>query len=142
MHSMSNSHFPLDRTAIEELLRESVITRIVTLVNLSSQSILELLEYGLSRQDINIGLARGVVAFDKTSSIAQSPANESSVPEEGSDYYFRFLNKKVRLTELGIYILEIIEQSQLPLMSRDDPSLHKSDQDLGAMGTSNHVIQF
>lgn len=131
---MSYSSVPLDRNAIEELLRDSSITRIVTLVNLSSQSILELLEYGISRQDINLALARGVVAFDKSSIRVESPDNESSVLEKGEDYYFRFLNNKVRLTKLGIYILETIEQNQVPLASKDDPSLLRSDLGFDTLG--------
>jgi hypothetical protein len=115
---MNYSSIPLDRNAIEELLRESVITRIVTLVNLSSQSILELLEYGMSRQDINMALSRGVIAFDKSPNMATSPEDE-----KGGDYYIRFLSNKVKLTELGIYILETIEQSDVLLISKDGPSL-------------------
>jgi len=107
---MSDWTVPLDHNAIEELLRDPVIIRIVTIVNLSSQSILEPLEYDLTREDINRAMAKGIIAFDK----ASTPADSASVDKISGDYHFKFLSSKVRLTELGVYILETIQGNELP----------------------------
>jgi hypothetical protein len=117
---MSDWTVPLNHNAVEELLRDPIIIRIVTVLNLSSQSILELLEYGLSHEDINRAMAKGVIAFDKSA----LPAGVASVEKKSlgsGDYYFKFLSSKVRLTELGLYILEIIEGNERASLSSSHP---------------------
>jgi len=110
---------PLNHDAVEELLRDPVIIRIVTVVNLASLSVLELLEYNLSREDINRAMAKGVIAFDKST----LPKGAASVEKSSisGDYYFKFLSSKVRLTELGQYILETIEGNEQPSLSSSHP---------------------
>ena len=56
----------------------------------------------------NYAMANGVIAYDR---LTESPYEEQmsalGIPLTG-DYYYSFLNNKVKLTELGIYVLESI----------------------------------
>ncbi len=101
------------RLSKKELYYIGPILRLVTVVYLTSLSILELLEYNFSRKDISRALAKGVIKFDKSSSLPPAPEGTSKeviyhVPETG-DYYFGLLSSKVRLTEVGLDLLEAIE---------------------------------
>ena len=110
---MNDPTIPLDHDALSGLLNDPVMIRIVTVVNLASLSILELLEYGFTRKDVNRAMAKGVIEFDKPPmpSVPQTMSKGDvahRVPETG-DYYFGLLSSKVKLTRLGLYMLEIIE---------------------------------
>lgn len=89
--------------AIKALLDDWVIVKIVNISNRASLSILELREFGLSLKEINHALANGIIEFDKTLDVYQGA---------GGDYYFKFLNSKVKLTELGLYLLEYIQSNR------------------------------
>ncbi len=110
---MNDPAIPLDHDALSGLLNDQVMIRIVTVVNLASLSILELLEYGFTRKDVNRAMAKGVIEFDKPP-IPSAPETMSKgdvvrhILETG-DYYFGLLSSKVKLTRLGLYMLEIIE---------------------------------
>ena len=56
---------PIDRVALNELMSRPIIVRIVTILDITSLSILELFEYGLTLKDINYSMANGVIAYDK-----------------------------------------------------------------------------
>jgi hypothetical protein len=130
---MSDWTAPLNHNAVEELLRDLTIIRIVTVVNLSSLSILELLEYDLSREDINRAMAKGVIAFDKST----LPEDVASVQKKflgSGDYYFKFLGNKVRLTELGLYILETIEGNERPSLSSPHPPSEEEEMAVSPRG--------
>jgi hypothetical protein len=97
---------PIDLTALTELLRRPIILRIVTILDITSLSILELFEYRLTLKDVNYAMANG-----------------------------SFLNSKVKLTELGIHILDSIKTNQaggdkVPMVadevSSDDGPRHAS----------------
>ena len=60
-----NEKHPVDLGALTELMRNPLIVRIVTILDITSLSILELLEYGLTLKDINYSMASGVVGYDK-----------------------------------------------------------------------------
>jgi len=112
---MSDITIALDHNALSGLLNDLVMIRIVTVVNLASLSILELLEYGLSRKDVSRAMAKEVIEFEKQPPMVAAPENMSEndirhVLETG-DYYFKMLSSKVKLTKLGLHILEIIESS-------------------------------
>lgn len=113
IHKMGDRVIPHNHDALTELLNDPTILRLVTVVNLTSLSILELLEYNFSRKDVSRALAKGVIKFDKTSVPPAPPEGTSKevirhVLETG-DYYFGVLSSKVRLTEVGLYMLETIE---------------------------------
>jgi hypothetical protein len=56
---------PMDRASLNELMRRPIIVRIVTILDITSLSILELFEYGLTLKDINYSMANGVIGYDK-----------------------------------------------------------------------------
>jgi len=113
---MSELKIPIDRVHLTELMRNAVIVRIVSILDLASLSILELLEYNLERKEINYALSEGVIGIDKTTSPSSTfqlnPAQtmrEYDILLSGDSYFYDFLNSKVRLTELGLYILDSIK---------------------------------
>ena len=66
----------IDSDQLTKLIRDPIIARIVSIVDIASLSILELLEYNLTRKDINYALLNGVIAVDK--SAASSTAYEDT----------------------------------------------------------------
>lgn len=103
---------PIDLAQLTELLRDPVIVRLVTVIDLARLSILELLEYDFTRSQINNALQKGVIAIDKTvSSYQEGPTtiDEKNLLVSGDYYFYRFLNSKVKLTELGLYILDVVK---------------------------------
>jgi hypothetical protein len=114
---MSDRKIPIDPVHLTELIRNPVIVRIVSILDLASLSILELLEYNLERRDINYALSEGIIAIDKTNSPSSSSQlhstemmQEDNILLRGDSYFYNFLNSKVRLTELGLYILDSIKE--------------------------------
>ena len=114
---MSERKIPIDPVHLTELIRNPVIVRIVSILDLASLSILELLEYNLERREINYALSEGVIAIDKTTSPSSSSElhttemiQEDNILLRGDSYFYNFLNSKVRLTELGLYILDSIKE--------------------------------
>ena len=110
---MSDRSIPIDQVHLTELIRNPVIVRIVSILDLASLSILELLEYNLERREINYALSEGVIAIDSRSSSSQLHTSErmqeDNILLSGDSYFYSFLNSKVRLTELGLYILDSIK---------------------------------
>ncbi len=104
---------PIDRTALTDLMKRPIIVRIVTILDITSLSILELFEYGLTLKDINYSMANGVIGYDKpTKRLGSEETSALGIPLSG-DYYYNFLNSKLKLTELGLYILDSIKGNQL-----------------------------
>jgi hypothetical protein len=66
----------IDSDQLTKLIRDPIIIRIVSVLDIASLSILELLEYNLTRKDINYALSSGVIAVDK--SAASSTAYEDT----------------------------------------------------------------
>ncbi|MEO9320605.1 MAG: hypothetical protein ABI361_08040 [Nitrososphaera sp.] len=98
----------IDMATVSVLLKDPRIIRMVSILDIASLSILELLEYEISRSDINHALANGVIEIDKSTLPAAEESSSHSSAENmlvAGDLYFKFLNSKVRLTELGRYIL-------------------------------------
>ena len=85
---MSERNMPIDPVHPTELIVTPVIVRIVSILDLASLSILELLEYNLERREINYALSEGVIAIDKTN----SPSSSSELhPTEMMQKYSLFL---------------------------------------------------
>jgi hypothetical protein len=109
--------YQLNQVHLTELIRNPVIVRMVSILDLASLSILELLEYNFERREINYALSEGVIAIDKIGSPSSSSQLHTSerIQEEnilvgGDSYFYNFLNSKVRLAELGLYILDSIKE--------------------------------
>lgn len=118
---------PMDMITITKLMTMPVIIRIVTVLDVTSLSILELLEYGLSLKDINYSIENRVISFDKP--IKQLNSEKFSglgIPIMG-DYYYNLLKSKVKLTEVGLYILESIKGDQLWYRSFSVPHDQSTD---------------
>jgi hypothetical protein len=64
----------IDSEQLTKLLRDPIIVRIVRIIDIASLSILELLEYDLTRRDINYALSSGVIAIDKSASSSSTSA--------------------------------------------------------------------
>jgi hypothetical protein len=104
----------IDSEQLTKLLRDPIIVRIVSIIDIASLSILELLEYDLTRRDINHALSSGVIAIDKSVSSSSAYEDMQSIDQRnmlvsGDYYFYNFLNSKVKLTEIGMYILESIK---------------------------------
>lgn len=92
---------------LTEVMKDSAIIRLVTIIDVARMSVLELLESGLTRQEINRALSKGVISYEKG-----APHEETAGEAfESGDYFFRMLNTKVRLTELGLYVLDCIKSA-------------------------------
>ena len=99
-----------DLEQITEFLKDPIIVRIVRILDITSLSILELLEYDLTRKDINHALSNGVIKIDKSASSASAHEDDNGNVLVSGDYYFyNFLNSKIKLTEIGLQILESIK---------------------------------
>src|SRR5881409_77623 len=113
---MSDKKIPIDPDYLTELLRNLVIVRIVSILDLASLSILGLLEYNLERREINYAISEGVIAIDKLDYPSSSELHPTEMMQEdnirlsGDSYFHNFLNSKLRLTELGLYILDSIKE--------------------------------
>jgi len=122
---LSDRKIPIDPVHLTELIRNPVIVRIISIVDLASLSILELLEYNFKRREISYAMSEGVIAIDIIDSPSSSSElhntemiQEDNILLRGDSYFYNFLNSKVRLTELDLYILESIKEDlsrkQLP----------------------------
>ena len=60
-----SERLPIDLAALTVLMRSPIILRIVSILNITSLSILELFEYGLILKDVNFSMANGVIIYDK-----------------------------------------------------------------------------
>lgn len=107
-----SERLPIDLAALTVLMRSPIILRIVSILNITSLSILELFEYGLTLKDVNYSMANGVIIHDKPNRpLGTEETSALGIPLTG-DYYYSFLNNKVKLTELGIHILDSIKGNQ------------------------------
>jgi hypothetical protein len=129
---MSERDVPIDQVHLTELIRNPVIVRIVSIMDLASLSILELLEYNLERREINYTFSEGIITIDKRKPTEM--AHEDNILS-GDFYFFNFLNSKVRLTELGLYVLDSIKGGQIRF---EQPVDHTSSQyDVSMFNTPN-----
>jgi hypothetical protein len=101
----------IDSEQLTKLLRDPIIVSIVSVLDIASLSILELLENDLTRNDINHALSNGVIAVDKSVSslISDVHADQRNMLVSGDYYFYNFLNSKVKLTDVGLYILDTIK---------------------------------
>ena len=99
---------PVSAESLIEVMKDSAIIRLVTIIDITSMSVLELLASGFTRQEVSRALAKGVIAYES------GAPHEETVGEafESGDFFFRMLNTKVRLTELGLYVLDCIKSSE------------------------------
>jgi hypothetical protein len=108
----------IDSDQLTKLLRDPLIVRIVSIIDVASLSILELLEYNLTRKDINYALLNGVIAVDKSAAASFTAHEDTQYIQDlnilvsGDFYFHNFLSSKVKLTDVGLYILESIKGTE------------------------------
>ena len=108
---MASKRKTIDPDRLTKLLRDPAVLKIVTALDVVSLSILELLEYGISRKDVSQALADEIIIFDKSALVhsemsSNFPLTEQNIIASGDYYFYNFLNSNVKLTELGVYLLE------------------------------------
>jgi hypothetical protein len=112
---MSNNNpttaVPLNHDALSNLLNDLAIVKTVEVVNLAKLSILELLECGLTCKDIGRALSKGVIDFERPLETIENIVTAIDILEAEQYYLPELLNSKVGLTKLGLYILEVTEES-------------------------------
>ena len=74
-------------------------------------------------------MANGVIAYDKETKRISYEQTALGIPLSG-DYYYKFLNSKVKLTELGLYILDTIKSNQTEQKSSVPNEQEPSDTNL------------
>lgn len=110
----------VDSQTLAKLLADPLILRMVTVLNITSLSILELLEYGFTRTDINHALRVGVLESDNR--IIPTRDSKSFVEDlliTFDQYYYQILGSKLHLSQLGLFLLECIEGCQTDKEVRD-----------------------
>lgn len=98
---------------ISELLHDSAIIKFAKLLDVSDiPSLLDLLEYGLTRCEISRAIAKDLATVDIDKEVRNSLAirdgEEANIIMDNVKYQ-KILGCKVRLTELGLYILDCIK---------------------------------
>lgn len=101
----------IDVAELSNLLKDPVIIRVVMVIDIAHLSILELLEYDLRRQDVSHALSTGVIEIEKMPSTAEMMSAES-ILLAGDTYFQQFLSSRVKLTVLGLYLLDCIKSCQ------------------------------
>ena len=114
---MTSKRETISPDRLTALLKDPVVIKIVTVLDIVSLSVLELLEYDLSRKDISQALAKEIITFDKSAPIHDDisnnfPLTEKDIITSGDYYFYNFLDSKVKLTDLGLYILDTLKGGQ------------------------------
>ncbi len=82
----------IDSEQLTRLLRDHVIVRIVSTIDKASLSILELLEYNLTCNDINYALLNGIITVDKSAASSSTYKDRQHIEDlnilVNGDYYF------------------------------------------------------
>ncbi len=102
----------IDFETLTKLLRDRIVVKVVTLLDIARLSILELLEYGLTRQDVNHALASGAIEIVKETMPKTEITSAEGLFVAGDIYFHQYLSGKVRLTGLGLYLLDCIKGCQ------------------------------
>ena len=118
---------PTDMNTLTELMRKPIIIRIVSILDVTSLSILELLEYGLTLNDVNYSMANRVICYDKPIPVLGAEDYSALGIAQTPDYYYNSLKSKVKLTEIGLYILGSIKGDQFRDKSSKTPELQSYD---------------
>jgi hypothetical protein len=105
---MNEAAVSSNHNALPELLSDPVLVRLATVLGTTSQSILEILEYGFSSKDVSKALAKGVIEFSKPVG-KDRPSNIIEYGLEVGEYYHELVREKVRLARVGLLMLEIMD---------------------------------
>lgn len=91
-----------------EFTKSPIIIRIVSILDITRLSILDLFEYGLTLKAINYSMSNGFMRYDKVVMPTNNEEHKAlDIPLTG-DYYYNHLNSKEKLNAIGLCILESI----------------------------------
>ena len=93
-------------------MKDPIIVRVVTVLDITRLSILELLEYGITRQDLNHALSSGVTEIDKETFPKIEITSAEGLLVAGDIYCPQFLRSEVKFTALGLYLLDCMKVCQ------------------------------
>ena len=79
---MTSKRETISPDRLTALLKDPVVIKIVTVLDIVSLSVLELLEYDLSRKDISQALAKEIITFDKSAPIHDDISNNFPLTEK------------------------------------------------------------
>lgn len=101
-----NEQIPIDPTELDKLIKNPAVVKIVNVVNLTSLSMSELIECNCTSDEINFCLKNKIIKLDKNFlSEDESQQIPVEIPKEVNH------GKKLKLTELGIYIFDLLEEA-------------------------------
>ncbi len=100
---------PLDTTILTSLMRNHALVRLVTILGNTRLSVLELLEYSLTLQEINYALSNCIIEYLRIPQVDESKVQNIPL---SPDLYYYSVRRKVKLTELGLHILDCIRTGQ------------------------------
>jgi hypothetical protein len=124
-----NEAIPIDDVTLSKLMNTPTIIRIATILDITSLSVLELLEYDINLGDIIFSMANGVVGIDREATIASSEHDMMEIVPNANLYY-SFVRRKLKLTRLGLHILESIKGKHFTRTGEGYPSYsHETDMD-------------
>ncbi len=115
------SGLPVSQDVLEHMLQDPGVVKVVATMNAASLSTLELVEFGTTKQDVRYCYINGVIEFDPQA-LASSPS-PAVVEQLAQNYYDFWSNRKFRLTELGLYILECMDQCGVDHQSKARTSI-------------------
>lgn len=115
----------IDPQTLTRLLRDPVIARIVTVLDIASLSVLELLEYGMTREQISHALAEDIIEMNET--MLPKSVSIEGMFVAGDMYFYQFLNSKVHLTAVGRYILDCLKEGQFQTEQELEKAMEKFD---------------
>ena len=102
---------PTSQETVWYYLHNETAVRIVTIMDIASLTTLELLEYGLTKQDIQFAFAHGLIQIDmKYINAEPDPATVSRIVNGKYDYWN---SRKFVLSNLGLYVLESLKSREL-----------------------------
>ena len=107
---LNMNNFQIDPVFLTSLLQNPTIVRLVSILGNTNLSVLELLEYGLSIAEVNYAFFNNIIEYLKIPSLNESMIQNLPL---SYDLYYYSVRKKVKLTGLGLYILENIETSSV-----------------------------
>ena len=104
------NNFQIDPVFLTSLMQNPAIVRLVSVLGNTNLSVLELLEYDLSIAEVNYAFFNNIIEYLRIPRLNESKMQNLPL---SYDLYYYSVRKKVKLTVLGLYILENIETSSM-----------------------------
>ena len=102
---INTNNIRIDPSHLTSLIQNSAIVRLVSILGNTNLSVLELIECGLTTAEIDYAFSNSVIEYLRIPSINESKVQ--NLPLSYDTYYYS-VRKQIKLTDLGLYILENI----------------------------------